>query len=288
MPDVDPSLFLREVGDGLYVRPSQEYALDKLNALKVYLNMAMTAVGKKPWRSSFYIDLQAGPGKNQIGNRIVFGSPLIALQCRIPFKNFRFNELEALPFDALTKRVSAHALKDRVKITQLDVNQAVDTVCQEIEDIDRPFIRGQYPSFNIAFLDPEGLELHWETVAKLGAMKRMDLIINVSTSGLNRVQRAAPDSGTRFFGTDEWLSVVSGSDDATTKRRKWIDLYRQRLTQLGYTSIEDVEFQPEIVARNSRNVQIYSIILASKHELGDGLWRTAVMRTQRRLPGFGD
>jgi hypothetical protein len=42
-------------------------------------------------------------------------------------------------------------------------------------------------SLNLAFLDPEGLELCWMTVAKLAGIRRMDLVINYPEGGLNRM-----------------------------------------------------------------------------------------------------
>jgi three-Cys-motif partner protein len=162
----------------------------------------------------------------------------------------------------------------------MDVNQAVNSVCDEIRQIDGKFIKDVYSSFNIAFLDPEGLELTWETVEKLGSMSKMDLIINFSTGGLNRTRIRTPELGDAFFGTDEWRRIVNDEANATQKRRAWIDLYVRRLGELGYTFQADDEGEAEIVAKNSKNVQVYSIIFASKNKLGLKLWREAVNRAR--------
>ncbi|MBN2469073.1 MAG: hypothetical protein JXN59_00005, partial [Anaerolineae bacterium] len=64
--------FLQPIDDGLPMRSSQEYAaLYKLKALSLYLEITNTAMHKKPWIDRYFIDLQAGPGKNKIGNDFV-------------------------------------------------------------------------------------------------------------------------------------------------------------------------------------------------------------------------
>ncbi len=273
--------YLKPVDDGLPMRSGGEHARQKLRVVEEYLNMAMTAVKKSPWRSSFYIDLQAGPGKNSISNTVELGSPLIALNCAEPFDNYRFNEANPINANALEQRVSASTLKDRVKIYQQDVNVVVREVCKEIEEIDKPPFRNDYyHSFNIAFLDPEGLELEWSTVASLGSMNRMDLIINFSTSGINRNYRREDNERIdRFFGTNAWRDITPENTDAASRRRQWIDFYLQRLVGSGY--IHQLDDNAEIVAKNSRNSQIYTIVYASKNERGLDLWKKAVRQVQQ-------
>lgn len=263
------------------MRDGQQYAKAKLKVVQLYLEMAMTAVKDNPWRAKYYIDLQAGPGKNNLNGEIVLGSPLIALTCPVPFDYYRFNEKDPKLAEALKKRVNASPLRKHTIIRQLDVNEAVHEFCEEIEKRDKQFIRGLWSSFNIAFLDPEGLEIEWATINQLGSMKRMDLIINFSTGGLNRTRTTSPDAGDRFMGTDEWRKLVPEGADASVRRRTWIDYFLQRLNNFGYQYQADDQ-GTELVAKNRKNVQVYSIIFASKHDLGYDLWRQAVKRASEQ------
>jgi three-Cys-motif partner protein len=279
--------YLQPVDDGLPMRSGGDYARAKLQVVQEYLNMAMTAVKTKPWRTSFYIDLQSGPGKNNLDGKIELGSPLIALNCPVPFENYRFNEGDPVNAAALKQRITESPLQGRVKILEQDVNQAVDEVCREIFNIDSVHLEGVYSSFNIAFLDPEGLELEWATVEKLANMRRMDLIINFSTSGINRnYRREDSDRIDRFFGTAEWRKRTPENASASIKRRIWIDFYLERLASLGY--VNQLDDNAEIVAKNSNNVQLYTIICASKHPLGLDLWKKAVKQVRKsgQLPLF--
>jgi three-Cys-motif partner protein len=239
------------------------------------------------WSERFYIDLQAGPGKNRVGSTVLLGSPLIALTSPHPATQFRFNELDPVNRNALETRVTASPLRDRVVIYQGNVNQVVQEVCQEITDKDRRKPRDKWSTFNITFLDPEGLELHWSTVEALASMKKMDLIINFSTGGIVRsIGRGNDDAVDKFFGTSTWRNV--DVDDPVQRRRNLIDFYRQRLEKFGY----HIEIDPnlggdDIAVNNSKNAQVYSLIFASKHELGDKLWKQAAKRVKPpRLPGF--
>ena len=223
---------------------------------------------------------------------MVLGSPLIALSNEIPFARYFFNDSDANTIDALRQRVSTHSQSHTITTLQEDVNTAVDRVCDVIRSVDSEYLEGRYSSFNIAFLDPEGLELHWETIEKLAKMKRMDLIINFSTGGINRViSKDNTESVNRFFGTNEWQRAYQRSSSPTMSsenRRKLIDLYLGRLREFDYHVEEDPDIPMEIAVKNSRNVQVYSMIFASKHPLGSDFWGKAAAGSspQQHLPGL--
>ena len=185
MTEKKPQNYLHLLEDGLVVRKSQAYARDKLYALQAYLHMAMVAMKNKGWSAFNYIDLQAGPGKNRIGEEILFGSPLIALNTRPNFDHYWFNELDADNFSALLERISESDQSHKVHLFQSDVNEVVDDVVKAIREMDQEYrSQGQWSTLNIAFLDPKGLEMNWDTVEKLASVSRMDLIINFSTVGI--------------------------------------------------------------------------------------------------------
>jgi len=290
LSNVEPTKFLVEVDDGLITRVSQPYALYKLKALDEYLKRTSAAMRAKPWRERYFIDLQAGPGKNQIGNDVYFGSPLIALTTAPPFTQYRFNELEMPEFLALQQRVNSSPLRANVKLYQRDANEVVRDICDEIEARDAERLKDIWPCFNVAFLDPEGLELHWPTIEKLAQMNRMDLIINFSTGGINRLLGTNKVENIqhidRFFGTSDWPHSLDKKADG--KRRAWIDFYLGRLLQFGYKIEIDPEWgNMEMAIKNSKNVQVYSMIFASKHTLGSKFWGQSTKKAQGpKFQGF--
>lgn len=282
---VSPEKFLLDEPDGLPTRSSQEYVLYKLNALKYYITVTNTAMRKK-WTERYYIDLQAGPGKNNIGDKVLLGSPLLALTANYPATHFWFNEYDTVNKNALTQRVSSSELNNHVDISQADVNQVVQHITQEIFHRDRT---NKKPSLNIAFLDPEGLELHWSTVAQLAQVTKMDLIINFSTNGILRsIGRKNTEAVDRFFGTPKWREIYKAKDSVISRRRALIDFYRQGLERFGYNiNIDPNLGGDDIAVNNSKNSQVYSLIFASKNELGDKFWKQAAKSVKPpRLPGF--
>lgn len=283
----DASKYLLPEDDGLPMRKSHDYALDKLNTLRHYINMMNVSMGDKRWRERFYIDLQAGPGKNSIGNLIVLGSPLIALTASTPFTQYRFNEKYSEEFEALNKRVKASSLHNRVRISQLDVNTAVYPLCEEIDKINKKFIKGAGSCLNLAFLDPMGLELHWSTVERLAQLNYMDIIITFFTSGIIRNVEEYPEAVDRVYGSQEWRKI-GFVGDPIVRRRNLINVYLNQLKDFGYKIRINPDIEShDISIRNSKNAEVYSLIFASKHELGNRFWREAGKSTKPpKLPGF--
>lgn len=285
-----PDKFLLPEPDGLLTRPGNDYARYKLLAVETYISMANTAIRKRPWRDRYYIDLFSGPGKNQIGTSIMLGSPLIALTLEHPFTQYRLNESEPALRAALENRVRASTLSQSVVIYQDDANSVVKTICDEISAKDRIRDDGKWSTLNIAFLDPEGIEeLHWLTVERLARIGKMDLIINFSTLGLLRSIGAGQYTAVnRFFGTENWQAVYDPNANAAFRRRALIDFYLKRLEGFGYHPDVDPDLGgDDIVMKNAKNSQQYSLIFASKNKLGEKFWKVTAKRTRPpRLPGF--
>ncbi|MBZ0321391.1 MAG: three-Cys-motif partner protein TcmP [Anaerolineae bacterium] len=285
-----PDNFLLPEADGLTTRKSQDYVHYKLKALTVYLQRANTALRDKPWIERYYLDLEAGPGKLHVGTEIFLGSPLIALASPFPATRFIFNEKNAENRNALEQRVSISPLKERVTIYQADLNELVSNICDEIRERDRQAkLEQKWSTFNIAFLDPEGLELKWSTVAQLAQITRMDLIINFSMNGIVRnIGSGNLQIIDEYFGTTAWRDIDKYPDDKVKRRRTFIDYYRQRLIEFGYHIVIDPDLGgDDIAVNNSKNAQVYSMIFASKHELGDKFWKQAAKDAKPpRLPGF--
>jgi three-Cys-motif partner protein len=233
--------------------------------------------------------LFAGPGKNRVRGtgQVLLGSPLIALTTKYPFTHCYFSDLSVANADSLRQRCSAVSVTSQVEVQDGDCNELVDTIVREMQRVDRR-------SLNLAFLDPEGLQLRWETVAKLGSLERMDLIIYYPQQALTRNLHQAFDAqGTTavdlFFGDREWraiyghcLEIGSGSI-----HRPLIDHFRGRLQALGYKVMSGAETICEPVIRNSkRNAPLYKLLFASKHPLAYDLWKKATNHNvwgQKRL-----
>jgi len=272
------SKYLLTEDDGLPCRTSQPYARYKLSALKTYLEITTTAM-KGKFSEICYLDLQSGPGKNRIGSEIVLGSPLISLMLPNPPSRFYFNEKSSSALTALKMRVKSSPLFEKVQFFDVDVIEAARLIRNKLPNQGKT-------SLNVAFIDPEGLEADWSVVEELAQVKRMDLIINFSTSGIRRSADNNPQAVDKFFGNSEWRAIWQ--KHSTHVRRELIDHYLAGLEKFGYIADVDPEWKgQEISVRNSKNSEVYSIIFASKHPLGDKFWKQSAKSTkQPKLPGF--
>lgn len=290
------SELLSPVDDGLKMRGAGRWAKDKLDVLARYIHTSTIAMSsqKNFWRSRFYIDLQAGPGKNYVKNSqgdIFFGSPLLALTEGAGYTHYRFVENNPSLVNALMRRCEAteSSLRRKIQILAGDCNEIVDQIVDEIDQIDQPpYSRADWNSLSLAFLDPEGLELHWETVLKLASLKRTDLIINFCIGGLRRVAhqaRSLPSGqaeADKFFGTAEWRDIPF-RPDGLMPGHKWIEFYKKRLTEV---SDPPYQWGTDISVKNSRGVELYRLLFASKSSFGITLWEDARTKGPGQLALF--
>jgi three-Cys-motif partner protein len=145
-----------------------------------------------------------------------------------------------------------------------------------------------WSSLNLAFLDPDGLELRWETVTMLAQPYTMDLIIHYPQGGLNRYMgQAFKTEGTTavdlFFGGTEWRKIYKEWEDRQKRfgiHRRLMDYYKARLQDLGYKEVfRDDEIGDAPLIRNAtRRAPLYRLLFASKHSLGHEFWQSVIRR----------
>jgi len=273
------------VDDGLLARESGEWVKEKLFYVKRYIDVFEVAMRDKQWRKRIFIDLFSGPGKCIVRdtNEYLLGSPILALDTQHPFTDYYFVDMDAQNIDNLRMRSNAFTkAASQVNFLVGDANELVNKITDDIAGFDKRFVQGLLPCLNLAFLDPEGLELEWKTVETLARMKRMDLIIHYSQNGLTRnldrcylsEEETVID---KFFGDRNWRDVykkVSGKRETIGVHRALIDYYKSKLRDLGYVAINDSEevVREPLIRNTKRNAPLYRLIFASKHPLGNKIW----------------
>jgi three-Cys-motif partner protein len=282
--------YLLPEDDGLPIRVFGDWTSLKLDYLERYINMFEQSMRQKSWRQRNYIDLFAGMGKYRAEENgdVHLGSPLLALTTKFPFTNYYFADSSKESIDVLKLRSSnsSHSVKYYVG----NANHIVKDIVDEISSIDSQRIPGKWSSLNLAFLDPDGLELEWDTVKDLASLYTMDLIIYYSQYGLNinfkNCYRAKGETDIdRFFGSTEWRKSyekwqIKGSMAGI--HRELIDHYKQNLLSLGYVDIFEQDPGVEPLMRNTKQAPLYRLIFASKNKRGNDFWKVV---TERDLYG---
>lgn len=282
--------YLQPQEDELPMRSSGPWVAEKLDYLGRYINIFETSMRDKLWRRRHYIDLFAGPGKCLVSETgaVHLGSPLLALTTPHPFTDYSFVDKDADNIAALKQRCSVAPVHDRVQYLVGDSNQIVQEIVEHILAIDRERIPGSWSSLNLAFLDPDGLDLHWDTVAALAQPYTMDLIIHYPQGGLNRYMGQAFKSTEQtavnlFFGGTEWRKTYEKWQSKQMRfgiHRLLMDHYKEKLQDLGYEeAFRDDEVGDEPLIRNAkRKAPLYRLLFASKHPLGRDFWHKVTRR----------
>jgi len=199
----------QKTSDGFPAREGRIWTREKLAYLQKYASAFMTAMAPKRskgiWERIVYIDLLAGPGRDiDPGTREEFeGSPLIALAIRPQFDHLFLTDKDPDNIKALKARISNED-NSRVSLDVADCNVAVDEVLRRISG----------RTLRLAFIDPEGFEVNFSTLAKL-AKRRIDLLyLFPSGIGITRnvknfmaMEKSPMDD---FWGGSDWRDLPGG------------------------------------------------------------------------------
>jgi three-Cys-motif partner protein len=142
--------YLKPENDGLKMRESGPYVIEKLYILSRYINMFENGMRVKPWHRRHYIDLFSGLGKcivKRIGC-VYLGSPLIALTVAHPFTDYFFVDMDPENIDVLRQRCSISPIFDRITFKQADSNIFAREIVEKIKKRDSNKPRRSWSSLN--------------------------------------------------------------------------------------------------------------------------------------------
>lgn len=281
--------YLEPVEDGLASRQAGIWTREKLDYLRRYLDIFTMAM-KAKWPERFYVDLFAGPGKCSVREAasVLLGSPLIALTLTQGFTGYFLCEKDPSLWESLVARCQASPRCDLVLAINEDANTGIDTITREIR---RRSVA--QPALCVAFLDPEGFELHWRTVAELARLPRMDLIIYYPQSGLarevpNECSMPGETAIDRFFGNRLWRRDYEEPRPGEPLASRLLQRYRQQLQELGYTDVEVTDSLQSPLMRSATKAPLYRLVFASKHKLGNKFWGEVLRRDVHGQRSFPD
>jgi three-Cys-motif partner protein len=247
---------------------------------------------KKQSFDLIYIDAFAGAGRSKIRTvwtdadeediqliddefmkseeQFIEGSPRRALGLENPFSHYYFFDADA-GRAALLEGLQSDFPQRKINVQVGDANGLIQKLV--------PSFSGRSTK-GVAFLDPYGPHLDWQTVAALGATKNFEVIINFPLGmAINRLITRSGDIPDNWrtglngcFGNTDWEDLVYAEQTdlfGDTMRHK-VDDAAQRLLNYYVGRLKDLfghASSPSVV-RNTRGVPIYYMLWAGPHPLG--------------------
>ncbi len=267
------------------------WARDKLDKLGRYLEYYTTVLKKQKWRT-IYVDAFAGGGVAAVRKRpttgvplldevvdvepdqveFLDGSPRVALELNNPFSRYVFIEPDPKRVAELEQLVADYGDTRTINVLKMEAADGIRWVVGR--NITKKTHRG------VAFLDPFGACLEWESVEALAKLGMFEVVINFALNmAIQRmlpndanIQQSWSDTLDRYFGTHAWFDEVYFREtglfgDGVLKKRddysdRLLGLYRRRLeSAFGFVSM------PRLI-RNTRNVPLYYLLWAGPHKKG--------------------
>lgn len=249
---------------GLLARLIKPHSKEKAYYVSRYANTVSVAMAGK--FEIWWLELFAGPGMlyDRELNQYPMGSPLEALALPKPFTGYVFADASEECIDSLERRIGP---RPGVHIRRGDANDPA-----HLEAIAEIIPRD---ALVIAYLDPEGLDLHFETVRFLAwRYRRLDLLMNLPVHAIYReMSRDLASRSAAYVLPDRADGLGVGNLSDAIRAR-----YRRGLRDLGYR-----EDMPGHLIRSHRNhAPQYDLFLASRSPMGAKLYRRA---TQNAVDG---
>jgi len=280
MPPQPPIEYIDD--DGLHTPEVGAWAEDKYRIVALYDTLFSTGM-KRKWDARVYVDLYAGAGHAKIKgtNRVVRGSPLIALNVPYKFDKYIFCEESKRCINALKQRVHSQLPNVDVEFVHGDCNEKASDILAKIPDSNGKRI------LSMCFIDPFNIGIHFDTVRCLSA-KRMDFLIVLPTgmdAQRNQARYFEKNSPriARFLGKPDWRKLLEVAEKQSIPFRQFLaDLYVSQMTTLGYIKVPVSKMKE--VRSDDKMLPLYHLAFFSKSERGYAFWNKVLKHSDPQQP----
>lgn len=226
----------------------------------------------------YYLDGFAGKGANRIrGWGLSKGTALVGVLTEPFAKAALLIEKNEPDYLILAERTAPY--RDRVVVSHGDANLLISEEINQFRDRNLPAL---------CVLDPEGLELDWQTIETCATRRRVgtpyELLVYFSTpsaarsAGVREPEMAAHNERRlkRLFGNEHWREIAdrqrSGSLRPGDAGKRYLELYQRQIQELGYTTVLS-----RAAIRQDGNL-VYHLVFASANQAGENIMRYAMGR----------
>jgi three-Cys-motif partner protein len=245
------------------------YTEDKYDFIRLYCALFSSGMRYKWKGKRVYIDLYAGSGKCRIKgtNKVLLGSPLIALSMDVPFDRYIFCESDQTKMSALKQRVERlHSLSE-IHWVPRDCNGSVEQISALIDR----------DNLVLCLVDPNDCDIHQDTLKTLSQTARGVDFLCLLATGMDAKRAASyylQPENTKLddmLGNAEWRNRWPAEEQRGEDFGKFLALeFAQSMQQLGYRKTEIADMK--LIKLLGKNVPLYYLALFSKHPKAFEFW----------------
>lgn len=243
------------------------WAEEKYRIVGLYDRLFSTGM-KKKWDCRVYIDLYSGAGHARIKGtqKIIAGSPLIALSVPNAFDKYILCEKKPKLMRALKQRISKKFPMADVAYVSGDCNEKVQEILAHI-----PMHSKEKNVLSFCFIDPFDIGIEFETTKTLTS-KIMDFLI-VLAVGMDATRNEAryTDANNtqidKFLGDEAWRERWKQAQRTKIPFRHFLaQEYANRMAGLGYVKVAVAKMKE--VKSDEKNLPLYHLAFFSKSTRG--------------------
>lgn len=257
--------------DGLVCPEVGAWTEEKHRLISLYGTLFSSAM-KEKWDTRVYIELYSGAGYSRIRDtpRMIFGSPLRAIQVKDPFDKYVFCEEDPDKLKALKSRVDRIAPAANVQYVPHDCNQSTKDILSTIP---------QYSSasrvLSLCFADPYDIGLKFSTLRELSKVYVDFVILLALWSDANRAyRRYVMEDATKvdeFLGSKTWRVRWTRAQLQAIEFPKFLaEEFAASMESLGY--LRTPIHRMKRVRSDEKNLPLYYVALFSRNERAHRLW----------------
>ena len=251
---------------------------EKYSFLERYIDATRAARKKFTNKgNSVYIDLFSGPGRCIIKRKQkeIDGGALRAFKYRkVTFSEYIYIDIHEPNVRALEKRINSSNV---CIFNCADANVYVQSLIKSL--------REKSYRYHFVFVDPFGPEaLKFSTLTLLAELPRLDYLIHFPIGAIKRNLSKWKEKNygvlDDFLGTPEWREKILNFKKGETLTLL-LEIYKKQLMKIGFPE-EGLKTRdsrgnlwaslPTVSVKNTRAVELYVLILASKHPIAQKIW----------------
>ena len=269
--------------DGLKILDVGSWAETKYKVVSLYTTLFSSGM-KAKWGQRVYIDLYAGAGFSRIrdSDKLLAGSPILALTVPDRFDKYIFCENDSDSFEALKARATRIAPTADISFVPGDCQEKISEIRSLI-----PKASSGHTVLSLCFVDPFDIGLHFSTIQALSDMFIDFLVLLAVHMDAGRAYALYLDEDNtkvdNFLGSRDWRKRWRETEERRFPEFLAME-FAQRMELLGYRSTP-LHLMKKVRA-DDNNRPLYFLALFSRHQRAYQFWEQVLKyeTEQTKLP----